>query len=170
MRFALLLFASLASAQSVTDLQRSFQHPPDDARIMMRWWWFGSAVAKPELEREMRAMREGGIGGFEVQPVYPLQLEGNLPYLSEGFLDALKFTAAKAHELGLRFDLTLASGWPYGGPHIPITRAAGRLRVDRSPNGPKLGEGEKILAQIEKDGTRISFISSRTRQQVKRPA
>ena len=38
----------------------------------MRWWWFGPAVTKAELEREMRLMKEGGIGGFEVQPVYPL--------------------------------------------------------------------------------------------------
>jgi hypothetical protein len=170
MRFALLLFASLASAQTAADLQRAFQHPPDDSRIMMRWWWFGSSVAKPELERELRVMRDGGIGGFEVQPVYPLQLEGNLPYLSDGFLDALQFTAAKAHELGLRFDLTLASGWPYGGPHIPIERAAGRLRVDRSPDGPKLGPGERILAQMDFNGGKLTFVSSRTRQQVKRPA
>ena len=32
---------------------------------MVRWWWFGPAVTKPELEREMRAMEAGGIGGFE---------------------------------------------------------------------------------------------------------
>ena len=58
---------------------------------MMRWWWFGPAVTKPELEREMRAMKQGGIGGFEVQPVYPLALDDpehgfrNLPYLSPSF-------------------------------------------------------------------------------------
>jgi hypothetical protein len=166
----LVLVASLASAQSLSDLRRGFLHPPDDARIMMRWWWFGPAVSQPELEREMRAMRVGGIGGFEVQPVYPLETEGNMPYLSGSFLDALRFTAAKARELGLRFDLTLASGWPYGGPHIPIGHAAGRLRVDRSPEGPRLGPGEKILAQIDLGSNRLSFISSRTRQQVKRPA
>src|SRR3984957_15312812 len=97
---------------SLTDLRRDFQHPPDDARIMMRWWWFGPAVTKPELEREMRLMKEGGIGGFEVQPVYPLELDDpatgfrNLPYLSDDFLDALRFTGAKARELGLRYDLT----------------------------------------------------------------
>ncbi len=73
----LLLAAGLAGAQSAADLRRGFEHPPDDARIMMRWWWFGPAVTRPELEREMRLMKSGGIGGFEVQPVYPLEAEGN---------------------------------------------------------------------------------------------
>src|SRR5215471_737482 len=121
----LLLFRAYAfAADTPADLRRVFEHPPDDARIMMRWWWFGPAVTKPELAREMRLMKEGGIGGFEVQPVYPLALDDpetgfrNLPYLSPEFLDALKFTAQKAKELGLRMDLTLCSGWPYGGPHI----------------------------------------------------
>ena len=65
----------------------SFVKPPDEARIMMRWWWFGPAVTHEELEREMRTMHEGGIGGFEIQPVYPLALDDpsreihNLPYL-----------------------------------------------------------------------------------------
>src|SRR5436190_3801825 len=123
-----LILANLtfASAAPIDDLQRSFMNPPDDARIMMRWWWFGPAVTKAELEREMRVMKEGGIGGFEVQPVYPLVLDDpekgirTLPFLSDGFLDALKFTSEKARELGLRFDLTLGSGWPFGGPLVTI--------------------------------------------------
>ena len=55
-------------AQTITQLQRGFERPPDDARIMMRWWWFGPAVTKTELEREMRLMKEGGIGGFVAGP------------------------------------------------------------------------------------------------------
>src|ERR1700741_4487481 len=101
-----------AQSPTLAELKRSFEHPPDDSRIMMRWWWFGPAVTKPELEREMSVMKEGGIGGFEVQPVYPLTLDGNLTYLSPEFLDVLRFTSIKARELGLRMDLTLASGWP----------------------------------------------------------
>src|SRR5690349_16653317 len=95
---ALILAACLsARAQNVNELQRGFEHPPDDARIMMRWWWFGPAVTKTELEREMRLMKEGGIGGFEVQPVYPLALDDattgikNLPFLSDEFIEALRF-------------------------------------------------------------------------------
>src|SRR2546423_67981 len=113
------------TAQTITDLQRGFARPPDDARVMMRWWWFGPAVTKAELEREMRLMKEGGIGGFEVQATYPLQLEGNMRYMSPEFLELLRFTGEKAKELGLRMDLTLGSGWPYGGPHIPIELPSG---------------------------------------------
>src|SRR5579864_2958005 len=90
---------------TVADLRRAFEHPPGDARIMVRWWWFGPAVEKQELEREMRQMKAGGIGGFEVQPFYPLTLDDpsrglrNLPYLSPEFLEALRFTGEKAREL-----------------------------------------------------------------------
>src|SRR5262245_29120613 len=93
-----------ADPANVAELRRAFENPPDDARIMMRWWWFGPTVSKPELEREMRLMKEGGIGGFEVQPVYPLEVEGNSQYLSAEFLDCLSFVGQKARELGLRMD------------------------------------------------------------------
>src|SRR5215831_16953430 len=71
---ALLLFASFnpVRAAGIDDIRKNFERPPSDARIMMRWWWFGPAVTKPEIERELRVMKAGGIGGVEVQPVYPL--------------------------------------------------------------------------------------------------
>jgi hypothetical protein len=141
-------------------LQQLFQNPPDDSRIMMRWWWFGPAVTKPELEREMQLMKSAGIGGFEVQPVYPLALDDptigikTLPFLSDEYIDALKFVSEKAHELGLRIDLTLGSGWPYGGPQVPVQHAAGQLRLQRAKVEndaayvpiPNLTAGEKLLA------------------------
>ena len=161
LRFALFIFLSaLAARADVASLERSFAKPPDDAKFMVRWWWFGPAVTPAQLEREMKFMKAGGIGGFEVQPTYPLALDGevpglkNLKFMSPEFLDALKFTAAKAKELGLRFDLTLGSGWPYGGPMFPINEAAGRLRpqsVDvaagqTSVPAPAVREGEKLFA------------------------
>ena len=126
-----------ASAQTVDELRRNFVAPPDDSRIMMRWWWFGPSVTKAEIERELRKMKEGGIGGVEVQPVYPLLPDDaasgikNLPYLSDEFLEMLRFASEKSKELGMRFDLTLGSGWSFGGAKTPITEAAGQLRVER---------------------------------------
>lgn len=152
--------AALAGAADVKELESAFKTPPDNARIMVRWWWFGPAVTKPELEREMKTMKAGGIGGFEVQPTYPMALDGELPglvnlkFMSPEFLDCLGFTAAKARELGLRMDLTLGSGWPYGGPQFPATEAAARIVSQRASAAagaksvtlPRLGTGQSLIA------------------------
>lgn len=149
-----------AGASDLVTLQNDFKAPPPDSRIMMRWWWFGPAVTKAQLEREMVLMKEGGIGGFEVQPVYPVALDDpasgikTLPYLSDEFIEALRFTSEKARALGLRMDLTLGSGWPYGGPKVLVSESAGKLRIQRVPVDaaarrvplPDIGAGEKLLA------------------------
>ena len=182
---------------------------------MMRWWWFGPAVERDELARELQTMEAGGIGGVEIQPVYPLELDDpqtgfhNLPFLSPEFLKMVGFAANTGHALGMRVSITLGSGWPYGGAWVPVTESAGRLRVVATPVAqdedsvavPSIGNGEKLLASFVTSGTtehyeaksarrvedirngRLSlpsglsgpqvalfFISSRTGQQVKRPA
>lgn len=160
MRTALLLLLLCLALQAADPglLEKRFKDPPPDARILMRWWWFGPAVTHERLEREMQLMKLGGIGGFEVQPTYPLAPDNeaagfrNLPFLSDEFLRALRFTSQKARELGLRMDLTLGSGWPYGGPTVSIDHAAGRLRVVRTRAGasrrvplPDLESGESYI-------------------------
>ncbi|MYM34549.1 glycoside hydrolase [Duganella sp. FT94W] len=160
---------------TVAEVQRYLAAPPDEARPMVRWWWFGPAVVKVQLEREMLAMKQGGFGGFEIQPVYPMELDDpargirNLPYLSADFLDAVSFVNQKAHENNLRVDMTLASGWPYGGPHVPVTEAASRLRVApvTLPAGadsvplPPIGSGEKLVATFAGAGDARQFDATR---------
>jgi len=137
----------------------------------MRWWWFGPSVNEPEIDREVELMKQAGIGGFEVQTVYPLALDDpdrgfkNYSFLSDRFIEALHFTSVKAHELGLRMDITLGSGWPYGGPAIPITQAAGKLRVERITVRlgtvrvplPYITLGERLLAVFLVKGDAKNF-------------
>jgi hypothetical protein len=155
-------FAAHAANPSATfaDVAAHIQSPPPEARPMMRWWWFGPAVVKPELEREILAMKAGGIGGFEIQPVYPMELDDaargihNVPYLSPEFLDAVGFANRMGRANGLRVDMTLASGWPYGGPHVKVDEAASRLRqaIVDVPAGassfalPAVMSGETLIA------------------------
>ena len=148
------------SGPGLDALHRSFVTPPDDSRIMMRWWWFGPAATKPEITKELEQMKAAGIGGVEVANLYPLALDDpstgfhNTPYLSPEHLEALKFAAAEAKRLGLRIDVTLGSGWPFGGPAIPVTEAAGKLRVEAlavapgttEVKAPFVDSGEQMLA------------------------
>ena len=144
----------------LADVAAHLANPPADARPMVRWWWFGPAVVQSELERELLAMKAGGFGGVEIQPVYPMELDDpargirNVPYLSAEFLDSVSFVNRKARAEGMRVDMTLASGWPYGGPNVPVTESAGRLRVavaEVAPGAasvalPSIMSGEKLLA------------------------
>jgi hypothetical protein len=132
---------------------------------MMRWWWFGPAVTKPEIKEELETMQSVGIGGVEIQPVYPLMLDDetkgirNLQYLSPEFLEDVSFANQTARSLGLRVDITLGSGWPYGGPKTTLALAAGRLRVAAIPitsarvTPPALAEGESMIAAFAVSGT-----------------
>lgn len=114
----------------VDQVKDGFRRPVPEARPMMRWWWFGPDVDHAELERELEAMRDAGIGGVEVAFVYPLR-EGSPRFLSETMLAALRHAALYARKLGLRFDMTLGSGWSYGGPHIDAQLASRKLHWDR---------------------------------------
>jgi hypothetical protein len=165
---AIVIAAAQQPSSTIAAVRHGFAHPPDDSRIMMRWWWFGPAVTETELARELRLMKEAGIGGVEIQPVYPIALDDpehdfkNLPYLSSDFLARLRFASEQARQLGLRVDITLGSGWPYGGPETPITHAAGRLRCERIviPEGPSslplpdMENGESLIAVFLADGDR----------------
>ncbi len=134
------VFARQATGASA--LEQAFKTPPDDSRIMMRWWWFGPSVTREQIEQEMRRMKEGGIGGFEIATVYPMAVDDpargirNYRYLSPEYLDLIGFTARKARELGMRMDVTLGSGWSFGGPHITSELASARLRSDRREIAP----------------------------------
>ncbi len=134
--------AARQTAGGVGALEQAFRTPPDDSRIMMRWWWFGPSVTREQIENEMRRMKEGGIGGFEIATVYPMAVDDaargirNYRYLSPEYLDLIGFTARKARELGMRMDVTLGSGWSFGGPHITPALASARLRLDRREVAP----------------------------------
>jgi alpha-L-rhamnosidase len=121
---------ALTSSLSLNELRAGFVDPPATAAPMMRWWWFGPSVERAELDRQLQAMAAAGFGGVEVAFVYPLE-EATTEFMSDAFLADLRYAADRAYELGLRFDLTLGSGWSFGGPHITGDLAARRLRWER---------------------------------------
>jgi hypothetical protein len=131
---------------------------------MTRWWWFGGAATPEEITRELSLMSESGLRGVELQPVYPLEIDDpkrgirNIRYFSSEWFDLLRHTTKETRRLGMQFDLTLGSGWPYGGPFIPIELAARQARVliqeSVGPGSfswrltPELTESENIVAAL----------------------
>jgi hypothetical protein len=149
-----------AGAKNIAEIYQKFITPPDDARPMVRWWWFGTAVEKPEILHELEQMKADGIGGAELAFVYPEALDDaargvkNLPFLSTEMLDDVNYAQAEGRKLGLRIDVTLCSGWPYGGPATTLAEAAGHLhtvQVQLRPGEtavptPPLADGDSLIA------------------------
>jgi hypothetical protein len=145
-------------------LKDLFLNPPHSARPLTRWWWFGGAATPEEITRELSLMSESGLRGVELQPVYPLEVDDpkrgirNIRYFSSEWFDLLRHTTKETRRLGMQFDFTLGSGWPYGGPFIPIELAARKARVlvqeIAGPGSfswhftPELTESESIVAAL----------------------
>ena len=148
------------AAVSVASLRAGFANPPNEARPMVRWWWFGPTVVKPEILRELQQMKADGIQGAEMAFEYAEVLDDpakglkTLPFLSPEMLDDVAYAQAEGRKLGLRIDLTLCSGWPYGGPNTPLSEAITDIRVAQVPVPagaasvamPSLREGESLIA------------------------
>jgi len=160
--FAAVGCAAMLPAQDLPALRKGFAAPPNDAKPMMRWWWFGPSVTREEIMHEIDQMHAGGIGGFEFASVYPLLLDDpakgihNLRYASPEMVEMLRVAQEHGRALGMRVDLTLGSGWPFGGPHIPIDQAAANLKVIALPVGaphPVMAAGESLIAVYSAGGT-----------------
>ena len=105
------------------DLYRLFKDPAAVHRPYVRWWWNGDKVEKAELARELRLMKEAGIGGVEINPIkFPARTDDMgkpaIQWLSPEWVDLLQFTLKEAAGLGLTCDLIVGSGWPFGAEYL----------------------------------------------------
>ena len=112
-----------AQAGGESHLYELFCNPDASYRPFVRWWWNGNRVRPGELIRELRLLKEAGIGGVEINPVkFPeytddLGIEP-LQWLGDEWIDALKVTFDEAKKLDMTCDLIVGSGWPFGGEFL----------------------------------------------------
>jgi hypothetical protein len=102
-----------------------------EARPWTRWWWMGSAVDEANLARELRLLSAAGFGGVEVTSIYGARgyEDRYVPYLSDRWIELLKFSAAEAKRLGMGIDMPPGSGWRTGGPDVPRTESSASLKI-----------------------------------------
>ena len=131
--------------------------PRPEAKAGTRWWWLGSAVDKDNLQWNLSAYARVGIGAVEITPLYGVKGndKNNIPFLSPQWMKVLKDVEEIAKPLGIEVDMNCGTGWPFGGPHIPLDQAACKAIFTDT-----IIDGEKVY--------RVDI--GRTRQKVKRAA
>ena len=100
--------------------------PRPEAKPGTRWWWLGSAVDEENLRWNLSEYARVGIGAVEITPLYGVQGndKNNIPFLSPQWMQALKTVEDIGHSLGIEIDMNCGTGWPFGGPHVPLEQAA----------------------------------------------
>ena len=166
--------------------------PLPEAKAGTRWWWLGSAVDKPNLEWNLSEYARVGIGAVEITPLYGVQgnEKNELQFLSPQWMQALKDVQDISREKGIEVDMNCGTGWPFGGPLVPIEEAACKAifvdtlihakSVDVNTISLPVPEKERPYAKLQcikafptgqTDQWRIIAVyASRTRQKVKRAA
>lgn len=105
-------------------LYEKFRNPDKSSRLFARWWWNGTRVCEDEILRELDSMKRAGFGGVEINSIaFPGEYKDTLgfaqvPWLSERWLDLVKFTVDEAHKRDMYSDLIVGSGWPFGGEFL----------------------------------------------------
>ena len=127
---ALMLFAA---ADGLTAAPPAW---PSAVRDMKPWvynWWMGSAVDEAGLEFQCRELAEKGFGGFHVIPIYGAKGYETKwkAYLSPEWMEAFAMAKRIGERHGLGVDLTMGSGWCFGGPWLKKEEGCWKLVPDK---------------------------------------
>lgn len=123
-----------------THAQPAWPAASQEAKAGARWWWLGSAVDKKNIQWNMQEYAKAGIGSLEITPIYGVQgnKQNELSFLSTPWMEALKFSEQEGQKNGIAIDMSTGTGWPFGGPNVPLEEAACKaVFVDTTLTGRK---------------------------------
>ncbi len=94
------------------------------------WWWMGSAVDREGLTAEMEAYSAAGMGGLHIIPIYGAKgwEDRYVRYLTPEWMDLMGHAVSEARRVGMDCDMTLGTGWCFGGPWISDADANSLVR------------------------------------------
>jgi len=120
LHFRKLFSAPLNTTPPINSLYSVFKDPESIYYPFVRWWWNGDKIEKDEITRELRLLKDAGISGVEINPIkFPAKTDDlgkhSVSWLSDEWIELLRFTFEEAKSLGITCDLLVGSGWPFGG-------------------------------------------------------
>lgn len=149
---SLLLLVLFISGQVPVSAQQWPVAGPE-AKPGARWWWMGSAVDKENLAWNLKEYASKGIGALEITPIYGVQ--GNdandIRFLSDKWMDMLRFTQEEGKKNGIMIDMNCGTGWPFGGPEVPLEESACKALFLEAETDASQAESVKLeLPEYEK--------------------
>ena len=146
---------------SMTVIAQSWPTPTTEAKAGARWWWLGSAVDKENLQWNLQEYAKHGIGAVEITPIYGVQENeaNNIPYLSDQWMEMLRYTQQQCERNGIELDMATGTGWPFGGPWVPLEESACKaVFVEKENVGCTITDCDISLPEKEAKNARLHKI------------
>jgi len=159
MKKYLSLLAFLAFSANL--LAQSWPTPTTESKAGARWWWLGSAVDKENLQWNLREYAKHGIGAVEITPLYGVQgnQANNIDYLSDKWMEMLRYTQQQAQLNGIELDMATGTGWPFGGPWVPLEESACKvLFVDTTFTGKSVSNLALQVGERDRKNSRLDKV------------
>jgi len=132
----------------------------------IRNFWLGNRVDKENLSEFIQNIYDAGFGGvefFNLGDIYHTN-KPKIPYLSDEWVELMRFTLEELKEKGLHGDLNLSTGWNLGGKWIPKELSASLLDIEKIPItqnsiNQAINSSEKILTflAVDENNKRVVF-------------
>ena len=120
------------------------QERAEDFRPIPFWSW-NDDIPLDELEREIRAIAEAGLGGFFIHARCGLAA----PYLGEKWFEAVDFAIRKGREHGLDAWIYDENGWPSGTANGEIPMLGKEFQQKRLCRSRELPDDATPIARID---------------------
>jgi len=150
-------------------------NPPAERRPWTRWWWPGGDISAETACAQLAAFDAKGFGGVEIQAfaagldaVESDEIQSRIrSFGSEDFNAELSEVMACAADRNMDLYLNHLSGWPAGGPQVPVEEGLRELRfsekeisggrtIDIELAAPRPGLGDYLMAAGEMAFNRAS--------------
>src|SRR5579883_1446714 len=123
--------ATAATPNTPDPLLAGFQAPPDAAHPRVWWHWMNGNITWDGVQKDMEWMKRVGIAGlqsFDAGRTTPQVVEKRLPYMSDGWKEVFRDTAAYADKLNLELAIASSPGWSEtGGPWVDAADAMKKM-------------------------------------------
>ena len=79
----------------------------------------------------MKQYADCGIGALEITPIYGVlnNEQNNIEFLSPKWMEMLRFVQSEGKKYNIQIDMATGTGWPFGGPWVPMEESASKLLV-----------------------------------------
>lgn len=136
------------------ELEAHFLNPPATARAQTWWHWMNGNVTADGITRDLEAMKQIGLGGFQNFDAGTLIPKGPVVYLSPEWLALKEHTIREADRLGLEFTMHNCPGWSSsGGPWITPELAMQQLTWSET----YVTGGKPLTSALPRPATKLDY-------------